>query len=138
MSIKIGTLKKIQATETYAVTPLEVQAWAKGLADLRIEFGKERAFKLSPRSLNRPKIEGIVPATLLIDAQLKPAIFFYPLPKSKYPEAVATVFKKEVFCELRNWLDQQLAKDPNEMVGTDLIVVAMEGSQYKLHRVKYL
>lgn len=138
MSVKIATLKKIRPTETYALSPPEVQAWAKGLADLRIEFGKERSFKLDPRSLDRPKIEGIVTASIMIDRQLKPVFNLYPIPSSKYSETAAKVFKEQTSGELRSWLEDQLAKGDDRVMGTDMLVVEMQGSHFKLHRVRFL
>ena len=86
MGVKIAAFKKLPVTEQYACSVLEIQKWAKGLADLRIEFGTHKSFRFEARCDTRPKIQGIIVVSAWIDRRLKPALFFYPILNSQYPE----------------------------------------------------
>jgi hypothetical protein len=138
MSVRIATFKKLLPTEVYACTAPEAQNWGEGLADLRIEFGKQRTFQLDSRALNRPKIGGVVVASLMIDRQLKPAINFYPVPVSKFPEAAGRAFRNEISGEMRSWLDEQLAQGENRILGTEILLVEWQGKHFKTHCLRYL
>lgn len=138
MSVRIATFKKLRATETYGCSTLEVQTWAKGLADLRIEFGKQRNFRIEPNLLNRPQIEGIVIASLSIDRQLKPALYFYPIPVVKYSPEVSRVFREQILGEVRSWLEAQLSQGDSPVLGSQTLCVELQGSRFKLHRLKSL
>lgn len=138
MSVKIETFKKLRPSETYACTALEVMTWAKGLADLRIDFGKKRTFQWDARSLNRPKIDGIVVVSILVNRQLKPILNFYPLPTPKYPAEISKVFREEILNDLRNWVEEQLAQGVDRVLGTEILLVELQGNHFKTHRLKYL
>lgn len=138
MGVKIATFKKLRATETYACLAPEIQKWAKGLADLRIEFGKERIFHLSSRAVTRPKISGEIIVRLFIDRQLKPALYFYPIPVAKYSQELGKVFNETILADLRSWLEEQLAWGDNRPIGTEMILVELQKNRFKTHRVRYL
>lgn len=138
MSVRIATFKKLRAAETYACSALEIQTWAKGMADLRIEFGKQRSFQWDPRVVTRPKIEGDVVASLLIDRQLKPALYFYPIPVAKYSQTAGKAFHQKVLADLRSWLEDQVTQGDNRLAGTELLLVELQGIRFKTHRVRYL
>ncbi|HEX7715366.1 MAG TPA: hypothetical protein VF531_15220 [Bacillota bacterium] len=138
MSIKIETFKKLRPTETYACTALEAMAWAKGLADLRIDFGKKRTFQWDARALNRPKIEGLVVASVLVNRQLKPILNFYPISASRYPAEVNKAFREEVLLDLRNWVEEQLAQGADRVLETEILLVELQGKSFKTHCLKYL
>lgn len=138
MSVRISTFKKIRPTEVYACTAPEAQEWGKGLADLRIEFGKQRTFQPDPRALNHPKISGMVVATIMIDRQLKPALNFYPLPVAKFPEAAGKIFRTQILHQMRSWLDDQLAQGENRLLGAEILVIEWQGKFFNTHCLKYL
>lgn len=138
MSVKVATFKKLPPTETYACSVLEVQEWAKELADLRIEFGVQRIFRFDPRCKSRPKIQGIVAASLFIDYQLKPALYFYPIPGSKYPESVKYEFMQRMENELKKWLEDRLAKHETDMPGREMILMELNNARFSMHRLRYL
>jgi hypothetical protein len=138
MSVKVAAFRKIPPGEQYACSNLEVKNWAKGLADLRIEFGSHRRFMFDARCSQRPKIEGIVVVSAWIDRQLKPALFFYPIPNSKYPESAKKEFLEQVLNELKKWLEDQLSKPESEMLGRDMILFELKAAGFELHRLRYL
>lgn len=138
MSVKVATFKKLRPAETYACSVLEVQEWAKDYADLRIEFGAQKNFRFDPRCISRPKLQGIVVASLFIDSQLKPAIYFYPVPGSKYPESVHKEFLKRMETDLKVWLNDKLEKHDTEMVGREMVVMELNNSRLSFHRLRYL
>ena len=138
MSVKVAAYKKISPSESYACSVLEVQHWAKGLADLRIEFGTHRSFHFPPRCNLRPKIQGIVVASLLIDRQLKPALFLYPIPGSKYPETVKKIFLERMLPELMCWLEEHLVKPEAEFIGHEMALVELKDGRFEMLRLRYL
>lgn len=138
MSIKVATFKKIRPNETYACTVPQAQAWAKGLADLRIDFGKQRTFTVDSGALNRPKINGSIVASLSIDRQLKPALAFYPLSVAQFPEKAVRSFQDQVLPEWRQWLEQQLELGDDRVLGAEVLLAEWVGNQMKTHRLRYL
>jgi hypothetical protein len=138
MSVRVATFKKLPPTETYACSVLEVQEWAKELADLRIEFGVQRSFRFDPRCKSRPKIQGIVAASLFIDCQLKPALYFYPIPGSKYPESAKLEFMERMENDLKKWLEDRLVKHETDMVGRETMLMELKDARFTMHRLRYL
>jgi hypothetical protein len=138
MSVKVATFKKLPPTETYACSALEVQEWAKELADLRIEFGAHKSFRFDPRCNSRPKIQGTIVASLFIDHQLKPALFFYPIPGFKYPESAKNEFLERMDNDLKKWLEDQLSKHETDMVGREMILLELRDDRLAMHRLRYL
>lgn len=138
MSVKVATFIKIPPTETYACSALEVQEWAKEFADLRIEFGTHKSFRFDPRCKSRPKIQGIVAVSLFIDCQLKPALYFYPIPASKYPESAKFEFLARLENDLKKWLEDQLAKHETDMVGREMMLMELKDARFTMHRLRYL
>ena len=137
MSVKVAVYKNPPPAEQYACSVLEVQKWAKGLADLRIEFGKRRSFQLDPRCTNRPKIQGTVVANAWIDRQLKPALSFYPLPTSQYPAAAQQEFRERILGDLKQWLTDRLAGNEREMIGQEMMAVELRGGAFVEHPLRY-
>ncbi|HOP75471.1 MAG TPA: hypothetical protein PLC07_10545 [Bacillota bacterium] len=138
MSIKVATYKKTRPNEMYACTVSEAQAWAEGLADLRIDFGKQRTFPVDSGALNRPKISGIIVASLWMDRQLKPALAFYPLPVAKFPEKALRSFREQVLPEWRQWLEEQLELGDDRAFRAEVLLAEWGGNQFKSHRLRYL
>jgi hypothetical protein len=138
MSVKVATYKKPHLTEEYACSVLEVKEWAKGLADLRIEFGTNKSFQFDSHCNNRPKIQGIVAASASIDGQLKPALYFYPIPISQYPEPAAQKFRERVLADLKKWLAERLARSDQEMVGHETMLIELKSGDFEVHRLRYL
>jgi hypothetical protein len=138
MSVKVATYKKPHVTEQYACSVLKVQEWAKGLADLRIEFGTNRSFQFDSRCNNRPKIQGIVTASAAIDRQLKPVLFFYPIPNSQYPEEVEKEFREQILADLKKWLIDRLANRDNQIIGHEMILIELKNGNFEIHRLRYL
>ena len=138
MSVKIAAFKNPPPGAEYACSVLEVKEWAKGLADLRVEFGTDRVFRFSPRCVNRPKLQGSVVASMAVDRQLKPSLFFYALPGSQYPGPARQEFSAGVLGQLRKWLDGQLVKSGEAMVGQEMVVVELVGGRFKIHYLRYL
>ncbi len=138
MSVKVATFKKLSPNTTYACSVLEIQEWAKGLADLRIEFGTQKSFRFDPRCSSRPKIQGTVVVSLFIDRQLKPALYFYPIPGSLYPETAKKEFLERVLGGLKHWLEDRLSKHETDMIGREMILVELKDARFEMHRLRYL
>jgi len=138
MGVKIAAFKKLPPAEQYACSVLEVQKWAKGLADLRIEFGTRKSFRFEARCNTRPKIQGIIVVSAWIDRQLKPAIFFYPIPNSQYPEPAKQEFLDRILADLKQWLKEYLLKPDAEMVGREMMLIELKDGCLEAHRLRYL
>jgi hypothetical protein len=138
MSVKVAAFRKLPVTEQYACSVLEVKNWAKGFADLRIDFGSHKSFQFDSRCFQRPKIEGIVVVSASIDCQLKPALFFYPIPNSKYLDPAKKEFLERILNELRKWLEGQLSKNDTDMVGREMILAELKSAGFEMHRLRYL
>ncbi len=138
MSVRVATFKKLHPTESYAGSVMEIQDWASGLADLRIEFGAQRSFRLDPRCTQRPKLEGIVIANAWIDLKLKPALYLYPFPSLKYSDQLKHEFLQTVLAEVKTWLERHLETRGDALIGYETIVIELKGNQFKLHRLRYL
>lgn len=138
MSVKIAAFKKLPPTEEYACSVLEIQEWSKEFADLRIEFGTHKRFQFNSRCNLRPKIQGMVVASVSIDRQLKPALFFYPISSFKYSEPAKKEFRELILNELKKWLVEELLKPETEMVGQNTMLIELNGVQFKTHRLRYL
>lgn len=138
MSVKVATFKKLPPTYTYACSVLEVKEWAKEFADLRIEFGAQKSFRFDPRCGSRPKIQGTIIVSLFIDCQLKPAVYFYPVPTSQYPETARQEFLKHTFNHLKKWLEEEISKHETDMVGRKLVLIELKNAHLEMHRLRYL
>lgn len=137
MSVKVAVFKNPPPGELYACSVLAVQNWAKGLADLRIEFGKRRRFQLDPRCSQRPKIAGTIIVSAWVDRQFKPALIFYPLPASQYPETVQKEFLERILADLKKWLEDRLAREETEMVGAEMMLVELNRGVLVEHPLRY-
>jgi hypothetical protein len=137
VSVKVATYKKLPSTGTYACSVLEVQEWAQDFADLRIEFGAQKSFRFDSRCISRPKLQGIVVMSLFIDAQLKPAIYFYPIPSSKYPEPVHQEFLERLETDINKWLEDRLLRRETDMVGREMLLMELISNRFTIHRLRY-
>jgi hypothetical protein len=138
MSVKVAVFKKLPPGYEYACSILEVKEWAADFADLRIEFGTHKNFQFNSRCNNRPKIQGNVVVSISIDCQLKPSLFFYPIPGSRYPEQAAKEFREVILPELKKWVNGHLVNRETEIIGTEMIVYELNGALFKMHRLRYL
>ncbi len=136
MSVKIAAYKKISSSEQYACSVLEVKEWADELADLRIEFGTHNKFRFPARCNQRLIIQGVVIASINIDNQLKPSLFFYPIPAAKYTEQIKKEFLEQVFNDLKKWLKGKITE--NEIIGQETVLIELNGKNFKMHRLLYL
>lgn len=138
MSVKVAVYKKLPSAHEYAASELEIKKWAKGFTDLRIEFGSRKSFSFDARCHHKPKIQGIIVASAVIDRQLKPALFFYPIPAVRYPESARIQFQERILGDLREWLEMQFSKQVAEIVGYESILIELNGTEFKEHRLRYL
>ena len=138
MAVKVAVFKKLSPAEDYVCSVLEIKEWAKGLADLRIEFGSQKKFQLNPRCNQKPKFQGKVVVSIAIDNQLKPSLFFYPLAVDQYPEQAKKEFREVVLNELKQWLSEKLGSRETEIIGHEMIIVEIYGGHFKTHRLRYL
>ncbi|TCL64752.1 hypothetical protein EDC14_101851 [Hydrogenispora ethanolica] len=138
MSVKVAAYKKLHPTEAYACSAIEAQNWAQTFADLRLDFGSFRSFRLDPRCSRRPKITGVVVAKAMIDAKLKPALYFYPFPNSRYPEPLRKEFLTKILPEIQTWIEGYLAAADTEMVGQMMLVVELMAAGFTIHRLRCL
>ena len=138
MSVKVAAFKKLSSSEDYACSVLEVKEWSKGFADLRIEFGTHKNFQMSPRCNQKPKIQGHVVASIVIDCQLKPSLFFYPIAISEYHEKARKEFKDTVLVTLKDWLNDKLSNRGTEIIGHEMIVIELRGDKFNTHFLRYL
>jgi hypothetical protein len=137
MSVKVAAFKKLSPADDYACSVLEVKEWSKDFADLRIEFGTHKNFQVSPRCNQKLKIQGHVVATIAIDCQLKPSLFLYPIPVSRYPEKVKKEFTERVLETLKDWLNEKLDQE-TEIIGHEMIVIELHGGNFKTHILRYI
>jgi hypothetical protein len=138
MSVKVAAFKKLPLTEQYACSVLEVKEWAKGLADLRIDFGTHKSFQFDSRYSQRPKIRGTVVASISIDRQLKPAIFFYSIQNSQYPEQAKKVFLERILIDLKKWLADKLSNYETDIIGHETMLIELKGVDFEVHRLRSL
>ena len=138
MSVKVAAFKKLSPAEDYACSVLEIKEWAKDFADLRIEFGTQKKFQMPPRCNSQLKIRGQALASIAMDCQLKPSLFFYPVAVSKYSEKARKEFKDKILATLKEWLTGKLRDRETEIIGHEMMMIELSGDQLTTHFLRYL
>jgi hypothetical protein len=128
--------KRLPKTESYPCTRRGAKSAFDGLEVKWISFGSTRKhFTFDRMATHRPRIRGVVVASVSYSTQRESYVFFYVVRKAEYTAEAREDFLVRVLPRMRHWLERQIRKPDTAILGFEEMLVAWDGTTHKFHEL---
>jgi hypothetical protein len=106
---------------------------------LSVHLGSlNHSFKFDSRCFTRPKLNGLVAASLSLSRARTGILQFYPVPESSYSTIAVEEFEHTVVPHLVSWLRDQIEKPETAVLGHEEIIISWNGVKHEYAQVRFL
>lgn len=128
--------RNLNKNELYAATKRQLKLFFSDIEELSVLYGLNRKFLFDPRCSNRPKLSGIVVASISYHRDRSINFYLYPLSLKNYPENALADFNHTVLSDIKHWLQILMSNSDTSLLGIYTLVIEWDGDKHIFHRLK--
>jgi hypothetical protein len=123
----------------FASSVRSIRRLFRNIDSLSIYLGVlSKTYRFDSRCRNRPKLTGVVIASLSVSREREGLFLFYPVSKKIYHEDAAVDFENIIMPQIKEWYEMQLAKPETAIHGNEQIIIEWADSKHTCHGLRYL
>jgi len=127
--------RRLPKTEGYPCTRRQVKSTFDGTDVKWISLGSIRHFEFDKRSTHRPKIQGMVVASVTYSPQREAYVCIYVVRRAEYPAEAQDDFRTHVLPRMRQWLRRQIEKPDTAILGYEEMIVEWNETTHVFHKL---
>jgi hypothetical protein len=129
---------KLPRSERFAASVAGIRRLFRNIDSLSIYLGVlSKTFRFDSRCYDRPKLTGVVIASLGVSREREGLFLFYPVSKKIYSEEAAVDFENSILPQIKDWFEKQLSKPETAIHGYEQLVIEWANGKHKCHGLRY-
>jgi len=130
---------KLPQSERFAASVTTLRSLFRNVEPPSIYLGAlSKTFQFDSRCHKRPKLSGVIIASLGVSRQREGLLLFYPVSQKIYSKAAAVEFENSILPQIINWFEKQLSKPETAILGHEDLIIEWVNGEHKFHALRFL
>lgn len=136
--LKFNFYRNLNKNERFSTTKRQLKNVFSGFETLNFLFGLSRNFEFDRRIPDKPKIKGVVVASVSYYRDRTLNFSLFPLSIIDYQDQAAEDFNNHILLTIKQWIQTQINKPDTAILGIEQLIVEWNGKEHLIHQVKFL